>query len=335
MNMHEKTLDPLLDLGDLAARRTRPEQVLRALRSALLTTEADAAVLLSPLSRRGERLALHVGSAVPSIVPAHASGSEVARLFAEDCGLLGLPDLSSQSRWAVGDSCPGVQAGPVLYTPLRLRDSAPGYIAVYRRFGRTPFGLADSRTMLLLSAWLGLAIESLRLSSGMEKLAVTDGLTEVYNARFLRIAFRRELRRASRFGQEVSLVLVEMDQFETYQAEHGELRASVIQRELASLLAHQVRSFDLVARAKGNGFMLILPQTAKTDALDVAERIRAAVERNEFSAGPAGAITASFGVAAFPRDGVNDKVLVALVERALVQARQCGPNRVHSLDRAA
>jgi len=62
---------------------------------------------------------------------------------------------------------------------------------------------------------------------------VTDGLTEVYNARFLRTALRRELRRASRFGQELSLVLVEPDRLDAFREEHGDLRASGLLKELA------------------------------------------------------------------------------------------------------
>ena len=335
MSLHEKALGPLLELGNIAARRTRAEQIEHALHAALMSTEADAAVVLSPLARRGARLVLHAGSAAPALVPSHETGSEVVRFFAEGSQPVVLTDLSEETRWILCDGCPGVEPGPVLYVPLRLRDPATGYIAVYRRRGRARFSLADSRVMLLLSNWLGLALESLRLSTGMAKLAVTDGLTEVYNARFLRTALRRELRRAGRFGQELSLVLVELDQLEAFQAEHGEMRASVILREFASLLAQQVRSFDLVARARGDGFMLILPQTGKRGAMDVAERMRAAVERNEFSAGTAGTITASFGVASFPREGPDEKTLVASVERAVAQARQRGPNCVHSLDRAA
>jgi diguanylate cyclase (GGDEF)-like protein len=335
MTTQEKALGPLLELGNISARRTRAEQIEFALHTALLLTEADAAVLLSPTARRGERLVLHAGSVVPAIVPSRSPGSEVARLFAEDCSFLLIPDLAEETRWATHDGCPGVDLGPVLYVPVRQRDQAPGYLAVYRRCGRARFSAADSRTMLLLSAWFGLALESVRLSSGMEKLSVTDGLTEVYNARFLRTALRRELRRAGRFGQELSLVLVELDQLESFQAEHGELRAGMILRELASLLAAQVRSFDLVARTAGDPLMLILPQTGKTGAKEVAERMRAAVERNEFSAGPAGTITASFGVASFPRQGADEKALIASVERALAHARQRGRNCVSSLDRAA
>jgi diguanylate cyclase (GGDEF)-like protein len=335
MSLHEKTLGPLLDLGNLATRRTRAEQFEHALRTALLLTEADAAVLLSPSARRGERFVLHAGSAAPALMPSQTSGSEVARLFAEEPQILALPHLADQARFVAGDNCPGVEAGPVLYAPLRQRDPALGYIAVYRRFGRARFGLAESSAMLFLSAWLGIALENLRLASGVEKVAVTDGLTEVYNARFLKAALHRELRRASRFGQELSLVLVELDQLEAFQAEHGELRANAILRELASLLARQVRSFDLVARADGDGFMLVLPQTGKAGAKEVAERMRAAVEGNEFSAGPAGTITASFGVASFPRQGGDYKGLVASVERALGEARQRGPNCVYALDRAA
>lgn len=331
----EKTLETLLELGDLSTRRTRAEQVEQALRTVLLITEADAAAVLLPSSRRGERLVLHAESPAAVLVPAAAGGSAVARLFAEDCQLLALNDLSEEARWAAGDACPGVIAGPVLFAPIRQRDPGFGYLAAYRRHGRARFNSAEGRTMLLLSSWFALALEAVRMASGMAKLTVTDGLTEVYNSRFLRTALRRELRRAARFGQELSLVLVEPDQMEAVRAEQGELRAAALLRELASLLAPQVRAYDLVARAGGDSFMLVLPQTGIADATEIAERLRAAVERQAFLEGAPGAVTASFGVASFPREGADEKALAAAVERALAQARRQGSNSVYALERAA
>src|SRR6476661_936302 len=170
MTGHDKDLAALLDLGTRLGVHSRAERLGLALHSARSLVSCDGATVLS-LYRRGlERLAL---------------GAE--------------PRLR-------GDTCPGVPAGPALFVPIRGRSSASGYLAVYRARGREPFDDHDARQITLLAAWAGLALENLRLAERVEKLAITDDLTQVYNYRFLKTALRRETRRAHRFGQEMSLI---------------------------------------------------------------------------------------------------------------------------------
>lgn len=331
-----KTLELLLELGNPAERRTRTELLGRAMTTSLALTNADAVVILTPWSRRGERLALHAGSSAHAVLPASSQGSEVARTLVASQEPLVFADLSEDERVAAADACPGVGAGPVMFTPLRQRDSVPGYVAVYRRTGRARFSASDTRSMLLLSAWLGSALENLRLSSGVEKVAVTDDLTSVYNSRFLKAALRRELGRASRFHQELSIVLIDVDNLQSLNEECGDLRGTVLLKEVASLLAQQVRSFDLLAKHDDDEFMLILPQTGREGAVEVAERMRTAVERHSFSLVANIAVTVSLGVAAFPHEGSDTAALMATAARALGRAKQLGKNRVETIiDRAA
>ncbi len=335
MNGQEKTPDLLLELGNLTARRTRDGQLQHALRTALALTDGDAAVVHIPSARRVERLVMYAGSPAPAKLPAEADASLVVSHLAGCVEPLAVADLSQESHLMVSDACPGVEAGPALFTALRLRDPLPGYLAVYRRCGRARFAQADVRALLLLSGWLVTALECLRLSSGVEKVALGDDLTGVYNARFLKRALQRELQRAGRYGQEVSLVLADVDRLGALNAEHGELRGSVLLREMAVLLAQQVRSFDLLARCGADEFMLVLPQTGRSGAVELAERLRAVVERHAFTRLPAGAVTLSLGVVTFPQEGTKAKALTAAADRALTRARQNGMNRVETLDRCA
>jgi len=331
MSSNEKTLEALLELGNPASRRNRAEQVEQAMRVALLLMDADAAVVLPPASRNGKRLALHAGSAAAAVLPPPPQASEVVRSLTECYQPLLFPDLSHDARGAEGDDCPGVGSGPALFIPLRQRDSVPGYIAAYRRRGRAPFSVGDSRLIFLLSAWLSTTLEGLRLASGTERLAVTDDLTDVYNARFLETALRREIRRAGRYGQELSIVRIDVDNLKAYNNERGDLRGSLVLKEVASLIAQQTRSFDLMARYGGDDFIVILPQTGRDGALEVAERTRAAVERHAFPLVAPGAITVSVGVASFPHEGTDIVALIATSHRALREAQKRGMNRVVTL----
>src|SRR5205085_12497342 len=102
------------------------------------------------------------------------------------------------------------------------------------------------------------------------------------NARFLMAALDRELRRAGRFGQELSIVRIEAHAGESVGGERSVPDDSLL-REIASLLATQVRSFDLLGRFEADEFMLIRPQTGREGAREMSERIRTAVALHAFS----------------------------------------------------
>lgn len=334
MSSQDKAMDALLEMGNLSGRRTRAGVIEHALRTSLALTDADAAVLMIPSRRRGERLVMHAGSEATALLPIPKAGSEALRILATEREPLLVTDMMDETRWA-DDACPGVEAGPVLFTGLQQRDPEPGYLAIYRRRGRARFNGTEVRGMVMLSAWLGLSLESLRRASGIEKRSVMDGLTEIYNAGFMKIALRRELRRAGRFGQELSVILVAPDPVLALAEAAGDDRDRVILKELATLLAQQVRSWDLLARHGDRGFLLMLPQTSGDGAADVAERIRAAVEQHAFSFAAAGAVTVSAGVSSFPKEGADDRSLIASVERAQARARERGPNQIEAPHRRA
>lgn len=322
MSGADKSLQLLLELGNPATRRTRAQQVEHAMRVALTLMNADAVVVRAPGNRRGKRLALHGGSTAPAVLPPPPDGSSVVRILTENCVPLLVPNLADDQVLAQSDDCPGITAGPAMFIPLRQRDPAIGYLALYRRCGRAPFSPGDCRQIVLLTAWLSGALEVLRLSSGTERLVVTDDLTDVYNARFIDAALRREVRRAGRYGQELSIILIEVDNLEDFNSEHGELRGSALFTDLASLLTQQTRAFDLLGRHGHNGFMVILPQTDWDGAVVVAKRIRESVKRQELAEAEVGAVTVNIGVATFPSRGADTDEVIAAAERALRQGRK-------------
>jgi diguanylate cyclase (GGDEF)-like protein len=330
----DKALGILLELGNLSDRRTRAELLERAMQTARLVMDADAVVILNPSSRRGQRLALYSGSSTSAVLPAAEEGSHVVRRFVESCQPVVLSELSEDASIAEADGCPGIEPGPVMFVPLRQREPALGYIGVYRRRGRARFTTGDARAILLLAAYLGSALECQRLASGVQKHSVTDDLTEVYNARFLKAALRREFLRAGRFGQELSVVMIDVDHLASKQ-DGDALQGSVLLRELASVLAQLVRSFDILAKHGDDEFMLVLPPTDLEGSLEVAERIRLAVEKHSFAHLTSGAVTVSLGVGSFPREGADEKAVVAKARRALILAKERGRNRVETLVRKA
>jgi diguanylate cyclase (GGDEF)-like protein len=329
MAAQDRALQVLMQLGDPAERRTRAEAFDLALRTALTLLDADA-IALTTKGKREERMVLHSGSASPAAISMPEDGSEVLRRFAENAEPIALAVVSDDIRIAAADGCPGVEPGPVLFTPVRRREASPAYIAAYRRRARARFTMAETRMMLLLAAWLGSVLDGLRLAAGIEKTAVTDPQTGVYGVHYLKAALRREVRRARRYDQELSLVLVDVDRLKVHGETLGAEQGGQLLKELATTLAQQVRSFDVLARCGDDAFMLILPQTGREGAAEVAERVRATVEQHAFASATAGAVTVSAGVASFPADASALQDLVAAVTRALKTAKQRGRNRVET-----
>ena len=329
MAAHEKVIEHLLHLSSLAERGTRADAMARALQTAILLLDTDAAVLvLASSRRRGERLVLYAGSETPASLPLTLKESAALQALGERRHALAVTDLSDDAALAAADSCPGVDAGPVLFVPVDQRDPLPAYIAAYRKRGRAKFTAIETELMLLLAGWLSVTLENVRLAAGTERLAITDDATEIYNARYLKSALRREVRRAHRFGQELSLLRVDLDDpatsGEAPEAAHGPR----VLRDVAALLASQVRSFDVLGRQGDDSFMIVLPQTNHEAAKDVAERMRSAVEAATFAPAEAGQVTVTIAVSTFPHDGVELDALFSVVERALEQGRLRGGNCV-------
>jgi len=327
----ERALEALLELSDVGSGRSHEALVEKALRVTLALLPCEGVIALTARRRRLERATLVRGQSEPQVMESPRPSADATRALLR----IGVPihsaDLADDPRFGELDRCPGVEPGPALFVRLRLREQASGYLAVFRGRGQRAFTADDTATLLLIAAWAAAALDHRRISESLEKLAVTDDLTQVYNYRFLKTALRREIKRAGRFGQELALVMIDVDNLKLYNDRHGHLRGSLLLKEIAASIAEQVRSFDLVAKYGGDEFTIILPQTGREGAVVVAERIRAAVAARAFALAPAGTISISLGVAMFPGDANEGTALIQAADRGLYMAKQRGRNRVESL----
>lgn len=165
----------------------------------------------------------------------------------------------------------------------------------------------------------------------LHRLAVTDGLTGLFNHRYFQEKWAEEFRRARRYGEPLALVMMDVDHFKNYNDCAGHPQGDVLLRDIAALLGQSVREVDFVARYGGEEFAAILPKTSGAAARTLAERIRKAVEETSFPLGhlqPGGRVTVSIGVASFPDDAEQPEEVLECADRALYVAKRGGRNRV-------
>lgn len=165
----------------------------------------------------------------------------------------------------------------------------------------------------------------------LERLAIRDELTGLYNYRYLQSRLTEEFKRAERYREPLSCAMLDIDHFKTFNDRFGHDVGDRVLRETASRLMGAVREVDVVARYGGEEFLLVLPSTHLAGALTVADRVWRSVRRSLFDIGTKDGerITISIGVALYPSRGVatRDELLKA-ADRALYRAKDDGRDRI-------
>lgn len=162
--------------------------------------------------------------------------------------------------------------------------------------------------------------------SRAEVEAITDGLTGLYNHRYLHERLEEELERAARHETTLSLLFCDCDCFKAFNDAYGHKAGDAALTRIARIIEARSRRIDLAARYGGEEFVLVLVDTDVADALAVAERIRAEVETSSSKADFP--LTISVGVATCPRDASARDELLDKADWAMYAAKRAGRNRV-------
>ena len=181
-----------------------------------------------------------------------------------------------------------------------------------------------------LAAEAGLALEVVSLYDNMKVMAVTDGLTGLYNHREFYQALRRELERARRYRHILSLLMIDVDDFKRFNDQFGHPAGDFALREIAELLRKCARTTDIIARYGGEEFAVILPESTPGGSLMVAERIKSEVAGHNFiqKENDPVHLTVSIGIYSSENGEVSEDQIVSLADEASYIAKKSGKNRV-------
>ena len=165
----------------------------------------------------------------------------------------------------------------------------------------------------------------------LRELAITDGLTGIYNHRYFKQFLAKEIIRTNRHNTKVSLAMIDIDHFKHYNDSHGHVAGDKILQQMAKLMAQNLRSIDVAARYGGEEFVAVLPQTDAHAAKIVAEKLRMLIENSQFEkeeSQPNSKITISVGIATYPDNSKDLEGLINSADQRLYAAKAQGRNKV-------
>lgn len=273
-----------------------------------------------------------------------ACEAQYGRIALADGTLVELPDVADpQARQAAlaAESrarAEGVQIEPdasgaqhALAAPLRPLGGGDvvGTMTVAR--GTQPFGQHERDVFLYLIGQASASLENISTHERVTEQASTDELTGLANKRAFSEVLEREVIRADRYGHELSLILLDIDDFKLVNDTHGHLQGDEVLRAVGRILKDEPREIDEPARYGGEEFVIALPETGIEGALELAERIRARIELEAIpmlGSDEVMYVSASFGVATMPTSAADGQELIAAADEALYAAKAAGKNRV-------
>ncbi len=220
------------------------------------------------------------------------------------------------------DSEKNMMAFPMVYDQKAIGT----LVAVFNR--SLPLEQSSKQILSSLSQQAASALENVILNDQQRKLAITDHLTGLYNFRYLNDYLGRELRKSRRYKHQFTLAIIDLDDFKDVNDSYGHLAGDELLEAVAGVLRDNVREADMVARYGGEEFAIVLPETSKTAALGVMEKLRAEISKTRPAEYPEVRITASIGVASYPLDSDSQVELLKLADEALYRSKMSGKNQV-------
>lgn len=252
---------------------------------------------------------------------AHSMGAH----FARQKKPLWVPDVSNQDPY---QKLSNLAIKSFLFMPFLIQDRVIGFLCAFST--REPLIDPERFTNFqIFCNQISIGLQKALLYEKVQKLSITDGLTKLNSHRHFKQRLEEEMVLASRYNSELSLLILDIDHFKKYNDNFGHVAGDHVLMEVARLLREQTEKTHLPARYGGEEMVLVAPETSKEQAMEIAEKIRSAIEAFTFNVGKETTqVTVSIGVATFPEDAQTHMDLISKADKALYAAKARGRNRI-------
>jgi len=212
--------------------------------------------------------------------------------------------------------------------PLICQDRVVGVLNLADKTGSNQFNSEDIELIELFSQLVGASIGNIKLFEKIQRQAITDGLTGLVNHKTFYEILEKELNRSRRYGGQISLIMVDIDNLKRINDTHGHRAGDKVIKEISRRTKNCIRQIDTAARYGGDEFAVILPNTSLKDATIAAERMVEAVSQTPATWGKEQIqLSISVGVGQYDVD-TNPEDITSRSDQALYSAKQAGKNTV-------
>jgi len=226
---------------------------------------------------------------------------------------------------------PRYRTNSFIAMPISAGDAVLGVLCVADRADDAPFSRDDLATLRTLTAPAALALareRALKDAEGFARAAVTDPLSGLFNRRYFHERLEEEMDRARRHRTDVSLLMIDIDNFKGINDRFGHLAGDLVIRSVGDILKRSVRRFDLCTRFGGEEFAVVMPGSGAENSASVAERIRQRVEAFRPSETELAELRVTASIGMVVSQGASARDLIARADQALYEAKRSGKNRL-------
>lgn len=237
------------------------------------------------------------------------------------------PQLDGQEKAALAREGPSVGEHQILL-PLRTEGKPVALLRLERK--THPFSDDEIHLLTLMADQAALAFDRAKLLAFLERLAVTDPLTDIANRRQLEFRLPEEIERARRYRYPLTALMIDLDHFKRLNDTYGHRVGDRGLQHVVSILRRNLRRTDFLARYGGEEFVVLAPHTSAENALILGERLRRSIAESPLKVEglPLLPMTVSIGAAVFPDHARNERELLEAADKALYEAKRAGRNCV-------
>ena len=255
----------------------------------------------------------------------------VGKRVAEAVLRRGIPIVVSDTVKAGLSAAPddrSYRTGSFISYPFRIGEGKLGVLNVTDKVDGTEYTAQDLEILNAVAPQFSVLIDRATLISKAgeyQQLSVTDPLTGLLNRRYLRERLAEEVQRTLRGGRQMSFMMIDVDEFKSYNDAFGHSEGDLALQTVAKCLKESLRGADVAVRFGGEEFSILLPQTSAEEAKVIGERVRARVAATRFRNRP---VTVSIGIASCCTKIKTADGLIEAADKALYVAKREGRNRV-------
>lgn len=239
-------------------------------------------------------------------------------------GPIFIPDLREES--SINPLLLKEGARSALIAPLIVEGKIIGALYI-NDFKKRLLRAEDVSIFSIISVYAALTIERVRSIEEMRMLSIVDGLTGLFNHRYIMDQLEKEYQRSFRHGTIFSVIMLDIDKFKPYNDNYGHMEGNKVLKEMAAIFRKGSRITDVVGRFGGEEFCIVVPELGREDTVKFAEKLLSDVAAYSF---PNREVTLSAGVATYMKDGDSPRELLERADEYLYQAKHEGRNRVCS-----